>query len=331
MWVLDGGGRVYAYDVATKARKPTAEFAAEFAGLPLLPGLWSDGSTMWVMGCVVGEDDYCDLKLQAYDMATKARRPDKDAVIPAATGNRESSGIWSDGRTMWIADQEDHRIYAYDLATWARAPDRDFDVPQLQWNFNQRWGSRTADETRIRAYRSSDTVISRSDAEVGFNRVAGLAPDGAGIRAFVVSAPSIPGTYYYGACVDSVSGERNMTNNCSAGVAVTVGTSFTDDPVEAGVTAIKAVHFTELREHINALRASHGLFPFPWTDATLRAGTTRVAAVHVSELREALRQAYDAAGQSVGFSTAPAQAGGLIRAAHVNELRRAVEVLERRP
>ena len=32
-----------------------------------------------------------------------------------------------------------------------------------------------------------------------------------------LTAPSTPGTYYYGACVDSVSGESNTANNCSSG------------------------------------------------------------------------------------------------------------------
>jgi hypothetical protein len=194
-------------------------------------------------------------------------------------------------------------------------------------------GSGTADATGVRAYRSADPVISRFDQEVGFGLVLGLAPDGAGIQTIDVTAPSIPGTYYYGACVDGVRDERNTTNNCSPGVAVVVngGIPFTDDPIEAGVTAVKAVHFTQLRQRIDALRVSHGLLPSPWTDATLAAGATRIAAVHVAELRQALRQAYDAAGRAFGFGTEPVRAGGSIRAQHVNELRRAVEALESRP
>ena len=36
------------------------------------------------------------------------------------------------------------------------------------------------------------------------------------------NAPSTPGTYYYGACVDAVTGESDTTNNCSGSVSVTV-------------------------------------------------------------------------------------------------------------
>ncbi len=40
---------------------------------------------------------------------------------------------------------------------------------------------------------------------------------------------------------------------------------FTDDPLQPGVTPVKAVHFSELRQHIDALRARVGLGPVAWT------------------------------------------------------------------
>ena len=102
--------------------------------------------------------------------------------------------------------------------------------------------------------------------------------------------------------------------------------AFTDDPIVAGETPVRAIHFTELRTRIDALRVTHGLGQFPWTDATLAAGVA-VRGIHMSELRTALRQAYAAAGRSAGFTTAAVQAGSGIRAQHINELRRAVEAL----
>ena len=105
------------------------------------------------------------------------------------------------------------------------------------------------------------------------------------------------------------------------------GGAFTDDPVLAGVTPVRAVHFTELRGRIDALRTAHGLGRFPWTDPSLAAGVTPVRGVHMSELRTALGQVYDAASRTIGFGTEPVQAGWEIRAAHINELRRAVEAL----
>ncbi len=104
------------------------------------------------------------------------------------------------------------------------------------------------------------------------------------------------------------------------------GIRFTDDPIEAGVTPIRPVHFTELRAVIDGLRVANGLGPFPWTDPTPAAGLA-VRAIHVAELRTALRQVYDAAGRTARFTTGAPPAGSTIRAWHINELRRAAETV----
>ena len=111
---------------------------------------------------------------------------------------------------------------------------------------------------------------------------------------------------------------------------VRVTATFTDDPIVPGVTPIKAVHFTELRTRINALRSAAGLARFSWTDPVLRPGVTRVRRVHLLELRTALAEAYSGAGRAVPRWTDALPAGGTtpIRAAHVTELRTAVLALE---
>ena len=113
-------------------------------------------------------------------------------------------------------------------------------------------------------------------------------------------------------------------------VSTTVSGSFTDDPLQLGVTPVKAVHFTEIRTRIDALRAGTGLGRFAWTDSVLRAGVTRVRRVHLMELRSALVEAYRAAGRTVPFwtDTAPAARATPIRALHVTELRAAILALE---
>ena len=118
-------------------------------------------------------------------------------------------------------------------------------------------------------------------------------------------------------------------------IAVTVQAAggvngFTDDAIVPGVTPVKAVHFTELRAHIDALREEAGLGRFRWTDPILRAGVTPVRLVHLLELREALRAAYTAAGRPAPRWTDAAPTAGTtpIRAAHLTELRAAVVALE---
>ena len=91
-------------------------------------GLWSSGTTMWVL-------DYADDRLYAYDLDTKERDSGRDFDTLAAAGNKEPQGIWSDGETMWVADYVDYvdyvdyddgKLYAYDMATKGRVSGRDF-------------------------------------------------------------------------------------------------------------------------------------------------------------------------------------------------------------
>ena len=120
---------------------------------------------------------------------------------------------------------------------------------------------------------------------------------------------------------------KGLTAAQSFGVGVTV--EFTDDRIEAGVTSVRAVHFTELRARIDVLRRSAGLGRFGWTDPVLTAGVTRVRRVHLLELRRALRAVYVATGRAAPVWTdAALLAGTPIRAVHLMELRTAVVALE---
>ena len=76
--------------------------------------------------------------------------------------------------------------------------------------------------TTLRYYRSTDATITTSDTSVGTDAVGTLAAAGISSESISLTAPSSPGTYYYGACVDAVTGESDTTDNCSASVMVTV-------------------------------------------------------------------------------------------------------------
>ena len=124
-----------------------------------------------------------------------------------------------------------------------------------------------------------------------------------------------------------ISGSNTMATQS---FAVTVVRPFTDHPIVPGETSVRAVHFTELRTRIDALRRAEGLQAFPWRDQVLTPGVTRVRLVHLLDLREALAAAYVAAGRPLPGWTDAAPAGGStpIRAAHLMELRAAVLALE---
>ena len=83
-------------------------------------------------------------------------------------------------------------------------------------------GTGSATSTTLRYYLSSNATIATSDTEVGKDSVSGLFESGTSADSISLTAPSSAGTYYYGACVASVSGESNTDNNCSDGVHVTV-------------------------------------------------------------------------------------------------------------
>jgi hypothetical protein len=106
-------------------------------------------------------------------------------------------------------------------------------------------------------------------------------------------------------------------------VTLTIAFTFTDDPVVARSTEIKAAHFTELRTAVNSLRTASGLTSATWTDPMLVPGTTRVRAIHLTELRNALNQVYQTAGRSIPTYT-DAIGPTIIRAVHMNELRAAI-------
>ena len=82
--------------------------------------------------------------------------------------------------------------------------------------------------TTLHYYRSTDATISMGDTEVGTDAVGALAAAGASDELISLTAPPTAGTYYYGACVDQVSGESNTQNNCSNAVTVTLSASHPD-------------------------------------------------------------------------------------------------------
>ena len=86
-------------------------------------------------------------------------------------------------------------------------------------------GGVASSPTRLRLFQSSDFTISTSDTEIGSVAVGGISE--LGLRAFLeFVTPSRVGTYYYGACVDAVSQEVNIENNCTSAVRVEVSRGY---------------------------------------------------------------------------------------------------------
>jgi sugar lactone lactonase YvrE len=101
---------------------------------------------------------------------------------------------------------------------------------------------------------------------------------------------------------------------------------FTDDPLVAGTTRIKAVHVTELRTAINSLRACAGLSATVFTDTPLTTAT-KVKKLHIDELRTGMSAARGALGLSAIALTDPTIVvnSTIVRRLHVSDLRTGVK------
>ena len=101
-------------------------------------------------------------------------------------------------------------------------------------------GNGASPATTLRYYQSTDETIEASDTEVGTEAVAELAASASFNGGVVeVTAPSSPGTYYYGVCGDAVAGESDTTNNCSSsGIRIEV---LARNTVPTGLPAITGI------------------------------------------------------------------------------------------
>ena len=102
---------------------------------------------------------------------------------------------------------------------------------------------------------------------------------------------------------------------------------FTDDPLVPGVHSMRAVHITELRARIDALRATRGLGATGW--GTIVAGTSLMSASDIVQMRAALNAVYQSLGLAAPlYSDTSLTSGMPIRAVHISELRTFVKALE---
>ena len=140
---------------------------------------------------------------------------------------------------------------------------------------NQGNGSSAA--TTLRYYQSTDSTITTGDTEVGTDSVSGLNSSGISAESVSLTAPSTPGTYYFGACVDAVTGESDTTNNCSAAVTITVGAATAPDLIVSTFTVdnsspVTGQYFTlnaTVNNQGNGSSSSTTLRYYRSTDATI--------------------------------------------------------------
>jgi hypothetical protein len=156
---------------------------------------------------------------------------------------------------------------------------------------------------------ASQYQLERSTAGVPFAPLATVSATG-----YLDSAASPGKTYLYRV--------RPLGGSTWSNVDHATTIVFADDPLVANTTPIKAVHITQLRTAVNAVRAAAGLSSFSWTNATPAGAPVR--SVHILELRSALSAALSAFGQSANY-TYPVKAGEPLRAIDFQEIRNALK------
>jgi uncharacterized repeat protein (TIGR01451 family) len=114
--------------------------------------------------------------------------------------------------------------------------------------------------------------------------------------------------------------EAGVSSNSTADLATTV--LFVDNPLTLH-GLVKAIHLSQLRTAVNAVRLLAGLPAFAFTDAAT-SGTT-IRALHVTELRSQLDEARGLLGFTTGGYTDASLASVTIKAVHFQELRNRVQ------
>ena len=146
--------------------------------------------------------------------------------------------------------------------------------------------------TTLRYYRSTDRTVTIADIPAGTDYVSGLGAQESETESISVAAPSEPGTYYYGACVESVSDESDTTNNCSVAVTVTVGAAPAPDlvvgipsvDVSAPPAGTRFMLSATVRNQGNARSAGTTLRYYRSTDATITSADMSEGTDYVSGL-----------------------------------------------
>ena len=178
--------------VAALAASGTGGESVELVA-PSTPGTYHYGACVDAVTAETDAADNCSTSVKVTVQATAAPRQDRQ-------------------------DQQDLVVTSPTVSDGAPAAGTGFTLSATVRN----GGGAAAAATTLRYYRSEDATIATSDREVGESTVAQLAAAGSSSQSVELTAPPTPGKYYYGACVDAVADESDMTNNCSASVSVTV-------------------------------------------------------------------------------------------------------------
>jgi len=147
---------------------------------------------------------------------------------------------------------------------------------------------------------------------------------GSGTSPFNDTVPSTTTSYMY-----KVRAFNGTTESIDSNTDLATNMIFANDPIVAGSTTIQALHLTQIRTAIDAVRklANNGVAnPFNYvTDPTITQNVTLIRAIHITDARTALDQAAPAVGLPTGGYTNAVAMNVPIRAIDFQELRNRVK------
>ncbi len=121
-------------------------------------------------------------------------------------------------------------------------------------------GNAVANSSTLRYYLSLNSTINSSDTELSNTIIGSLNIGGNTIKSANITVPTSAGTYYLGACVDSVATELATANNCSSGIQIRVALDTDRDGIADSIDSDDdndgLLDTVELRYGLNPLNAS---------------------------------------------------------------------------
>ena len=139
-----------------------------------------------------------------------------------------------------------HVVGPLDLVVAASVSDSTlaFEQPFMLRATVRNQGGGEPEPTVLFYYSSTDATITSDDTQISAD-VVNLETSDLVTKSLSLTAPAEAGTYYYGACVQGVSGEHNTDNNCSDAVRVTVSSEFVYAP---STSTLSHIYWTDPEE-----------------------------------------------------------------------------------
>ena len=126
-------------------------------------GIWSDGTTIWVIGPV-------EEAVLAYTLNGGSRVTSSD--IPLDSSFMLPVDLWSDGVTMWVVDSHGDKLYGYTLSSGTRDTAKDItlasgnDAPRGVWSDGTTIWVTDSQDRKLYAYNFSGDRVAGHDIEL---------------------------------------------------------------------------------------------------------------------------------------------------------------------